>query len=58
MQGSLEIGDMLSDVAAAPMEMTLLGIQGKVLRLILHQACMHRIPFHMSARLWSVAAAP
>ena len=29
-RGSLEIGDMLSDVAAAPMEMTLLGIQGKV----------------------------
>ena len=30
-RGSLEIGDMLSDIAAAPMEMTLLGIQGKVL---------------------------
>ncbi|BDA50637.1 probable Sn1-specific diacylglycerol lipase alpha at N-terminal half [Coccomyxa sp. Obi] len=29
-RGSLEIGDMLSDVTAAPMEMTLLGVQGKV----------------------------
>ena len=29
-RGSLEIGDMLLDVSAAPMEMTLLGTQGKV----------------------------
>lgn len=31
-RGSLEVGDMLSDVSAAPMEMTLLGVQGKVCR--------------------------
>ena len=30
-RGSLEIGDMLSDVSASPMEITLLGVQGKVL---------------------------
>ncbi len=29
-RGSLEVGDMLSDVTAVPMEMTLLGVQGKV----------------------------
>ncbi len=29
-RGSLELGDILSDVSAAPMEMTLLGVQGKV----------------------------
>lgn len=29
-RGSLEVGDMLSDVSAVPMEMTLLGVQGKV----------------------------
>lgn len=29
-RGSLELGDMLSDVSAAPMEMTLLGVPGKV----------------------------
>ena len=28
-RGSLEIGDMLSDVSASPMEITLLGVQGK-----------------------------
>ena len=31
---------MLSDVAAAPMEMTLLGIQGKVVHWMIHQADM------------------
>ena len=49
---------MLSDVAAAPMEMTLLGIQGKVLRLTLRQACMQCILFSMLPCLWSVAFDP
>ena len=35
---------MLSDVAAAPMEMTLLGIQGKVMHCKSHQAGMLCMP--------------
>ena len=38
-RGSLEIGDMLSDVSAAPMEMTLLGVQGKVFSSLSPPGC-------------------
>ncbi len=51
-RGSLEVGDVLSDLSANPMELSLLGVQGQRLSVAQRVFCISVIHLYRDYRQW------